>query len=145
MLTKCEHLCGHHKESCSRTMARNMCKYAIQTKEDKYNPLVDAVRAHGWNIRPLIVITTGVRGAIHTRSIKLLENPHIPTSLIKKTMKTIRQIAIEYPTYLVFNKRKVDNKQEPVLPHIVNKYQYNVLLLHFISYIFTNKSPPTAR
>ena len=26
---------------------------AIQTKEDKYNPLVDALRAQGWNIRPL--------------------------------------------------------------------------------------------
>jgi hypothetical protein len=31
---------------------------AIQTKEDKYNPLVNAIRAQGWNIRPLIVITT---------------------------------------------------------------------------------------
>jgi hypothetical protein len=57
---------------------------AIQTKEDKYNSLVNAIRAHGWNIRPLIVITVGVRGAIHTRSVELLENLHIPTSLIKK-------------------------------------------------------------
>jgi hypothetical protein len=74
---------------------------AIQTKEDKYNPLVDAIRAQGWNIRPLIVITTRVRGAIHTRSIKLLENLHIPTPLIKKqTMKIIHQIAIKYPTYV---------------------------------------------
>ena len=32
---------------------------AIQAKEDKYNPLVNAIRAHGWNIRPLIVITAG--------------------------------------------------------------------------------------
>ena len=54
------------------------------TKEDKYNPLVGVIRAQGWNIRPLIVIITGVRGAIHTRSIELLENLYIPTSLIKK-------------------------------------------------------------
>ena len=57
---------------------------AIQTKEDKYNPLVDTIRAQGWNITPLIVITAGVRGAVHTRSIELFENLHIPTSLIKK-------------------------------------------------------------
>jgi hypothetical protein len=56
---------------------------AIQTKEDKYNLLVDTIRTQGWNIKPLIVITAWVREAIHTRSIKVLENP---TSLIKKTM-----------------------------------------------------------
>ena len=55
----------------------------IQTKEDKYNPLVDAIRAQGWNVRPLIVIIAGVRGAIHT-SIKLLENLHIPLITNKK-------------------------------------------------------------
>jgi hypothetical protein len=32
----------------------------------------------------LIFITVGVRGAIYTRSIELLENLNIPTSLIKK-------------------------------------------------------------
>jgi hypothetical protein len=53
----------------------------IQTKEDKYNMLVDAIRVQGRNIRPLIVITAGVSGAIHTRSIEPLENLHIPTSL----------------------------------------------------------------
>ena len=37
---------------------------AIQTKEDKCDPLVDAIRAQGRNIRPLIVITAGLRGAI---------------------------------------------------------------------------------
>jgi hypothetical protein len=54
----------------------------IQTKEDKYNRLVDAIRTHGWNIKPLIVITAGVRGVIHTRSIELLENLQISASLI---------------------------------------------------------------
>ena len=57
---------------------------AIQTKEDKYNMLVDTIRAQGCNIRPLIVITAWVRGAIHTRSIELLENLHILTSPIGK-------------------------------------------------------------
>ena len=58
--------------------------HTVQTKEDKYNLLINAIRKHDWNIRPLIVITVGGRGAIHTRSIELLKNLHIPTSLIKK-------------------------------------------------------------
>jgi hypothetical protein len=52
---------------------------AIQTKEDKYNPLVDAIRAQGWNIRPLVVITAGLTGAIHAKNIKSLTtyvSPH---------------------------------------------------------------------
>ena len=57
---------------------------AIQTQEDKYKPLVDAIRAQGKNISALIVITAGGTGAIHTRRIEFLENLHIPTSLIKK-------------------------------------------------------------
>ena len=62
---------------------------AIQMKEDKYNPLIEARRAQGWKVKPLIVIITRVRGAIHTRSRELLENLHIPIPLIKETMKTI--------------------------------------------------------
>ena len=45
---------------------------SMQTKEDKYNPLVDTIRAQGWNIIRLRVITARVRGALHTRSIELL-------------------------------------------------------------------------
>ena len=119
---------------------------AIQTKEDKYNPSINTLRAQGWNIRPLIVITVGVKGAIHTRSVELLENLHIPTSQIVKKMKIIHQIAIKYLTYLVLNKRKLDNKQEPeLLLHIVNGYQNNVLYFTLFLYIFINKSPPSTR
>ena len=81
--------------------------------------------------------------------IELLENLHIPTSLIKKknTMKAIHQIAIKYLTYLVLNTRKLDNKQEHSTPppHIVHGYQNNVFYFIFLLYVFTNKSPPTTR
>ena len=77
------------------------------------------IRTQGLNIRPLIVITARVMGAIHTRSIELFENLHILrflTSLIKIEMRIIHQITINYLTYLVLNKRKLDiNKNHP--PH----------------------------
>ena len=41
-------------------------------------------------------------------------------------MKTIHQITIKYLAYLVLNKRKLDNKQIPILPpspQIVNRCQ----------------------
>ena len=42
-------------------------------------------------------------------------------------MKKIHQNAINYVTYLVLNKRKLDNKQNPIAP-LNNKFQKNYLL-----------------
>jgi hypothetical protein len=67
----------------------------------------------GWKTNPL---TAGVRGAIHEYSIDQLKQLKIPKNSIKTLMKNIHQIAIKYLTYLVLNKRKLDNKQTPV-PH----------------------------
>jgi hypothetical protein len=39
-------------------------EHAIQTKIDKYNPLIEAIKAQGWQVAPYIVITVGERGAI---------------------------------------------------------------------------------
>jgi hypothetical protein len=53
-------------------------------------------------------------------------------------MKSIHQITIKYLTCLVLNKRKLDNKQEPILsppPSIVNRYQYNATSFYFIFFI----------
>jgi hypothetical protein len=50
---------------------------AIQMNKDKYNPLIDGIRARSWKIKPLIVITARVRRAIHTKGIEILENLHI--------------------------------------------------------------------
>jgi hypothetical protein len=40
----------------------------------------------------------------------------MPPQEIKKLMKHIHQISIKYLTYLVLNKRKLDNKHIPVDP-----------------------------
>jgi hypothetical protein len=49
-------------------------------------------------------------------SIEQLTNLKIPKTHIKTLMKNIHQNAIKYLTYLVLNKRKLDNKQTPILP-----------------------------
>ena len=40
----------------------------------------------------------------------------VPKTSIKTLMKNIHQNAIKYLTYLVLNKRKLDNKQTTVAP-----------------------------
>ena len=66
--------------------------------------------------KPLITITAGVRGAIHEHSIDKLSNLKIPKNSIKTLMKNIHQNAIKYLTYLVLNKRKLENKQATIPP-----------------------------
>ena len=58
----------------------------------------------------------GVRGAIHEQSINKLVDLNIPKTNIKNLMKNIHQNAIKYLTYLVLNKRKLDNKQTTIAP-----------------------------
>jgi hypothetical protein len=89
---------------------------AITQKHAKYDPLINDIQRKGWKENPLITITAWVRGAIHEQSIKKLEHLNIPKTSIKSLMKNIHQNAIKYLTYLVLNKRKLDNKQNTVAP-----------------------------
>ena len=89
---------------------------ALTHKHNKYDPLINTIQNQGWKINPLITITTGVRGAIHEHSIDQLIKLKIPQNNIKTLMKKIHENAIKYLTYLVLNKRKLDNKQTPVPP-----------------------------
>jgi hypothetical protein len=89
---------------------------AITQKHAKYDPLINTIRSKGWKMKPLITITAGVRGAIHEQSINKLNDLDIPKTNIKNLMKNIHQNAIKYLTYLVLNKRKLDNKQTTIAP-----------------------------
>ena len=89
---------------------------AITHKHAKYDQLINTIQNTGWKTNPLITITAGVRGAIHEHSIANLTKLKIPKSSIKILMKNIHQNAIKFLTYLVLNKRKLDNKQNPVPP-----------------------------
>jgi hypothetical protein len=89
---------------------------ALTHKHTKYDPLINTIQSKGWKVNPLITITAGVRGAIHEHSIEKLTKLKIPKHNIKSLMKKIHENAIKYLTYLVLNKRKLDNKQNPVPP-----------------------------
>ena len=88
-------------------------KQACTHKHAKYDLLITTLQNNGWKTNPLITITDGVRGAIHENFIEQLTNLKIPKTHIKTL---IYQNAIKYLTYLVLNKRKLDNKQTPVPP-----------------------------
>lgn len=90
-------------------------QYYIKTR-NKYDPLISHIQSTGWKTNPLITITAGVRGAIHEHSINKLNDLKIPKPNIKKLMKDMHQNAIKYFTYLVLNKRKLENKQATITP-----------------------------
>jgi hypothetical protein len=68
---------------------------AIDRKNHKYEPLLQAIQAHGWNVAPLMVLTAGVRATSHISTMTLLHDQlHIPRSHIKQTCTNINIIAI---------------------------------------------------
>ena len=85
-------------------------------KHTKYDPLIRNIQNNGWKTNPLITITARVRGAIHEHSIEQLYKRKLPKSSINTLMKNLHQNAIKYLTYIVLNKRKLDNKQIPIPP-----------------------------
>ena len=89
---------------------------ATTQKHTKYDPLINTIQSNGWQTNPLVPITAKVRGAIHEHSIKKLTKLKIPKTNIKTLMKDLHQNAITYLTYLILNKRKLDNKQAHVPP-----------------------------
>ena len=85
-------------------------------KQDLCNPLIHTI-TKAYKINNLIVINIGVRGAIHEKSVTSLEEIYTCSpSIMKKAMKAMHQTIIKYLTYVILNKRKLDNKQEPVAP-----------------------------
>ena len=108
---------------------------AITQQQAKYDPLINAIQNKRWKVNPLITITAGVRGAIHEQPIHKIDELNIPKTIIKNLMKNIHQNAIKYLTYIVLNKRKLDNKQPPL--HLPNSGYYRLN--------GNRKSPPPQR
>ena len=63
-------------------------------------------------VNPLVTITTGVRGVVHEHNheLKRLEISKIEVIML---MKQLHQNVIKYLTYLILNKRKLNNKHPP--------------------------------
>ena len=56
--------------------------------------LIHTIQTASWQINPLIIITSGVIGAIHQQPIKDLEKLKISKNKIKALMKHLHQLVI---------------------------------------------------
>ena len=74
-----------------------------------HDPLIHNLQNNGWKTNPLITITTGVRGAVHEHLVNKLTNFKIPIPNNKTLMKSIHWNVVKYLTYLILNKRTLDN------------------------------------
>ena len=81
-------------------------------KLNKYQPLIDAIIARGWNVAPLIVLVSGARATTHIPSINELETKlKLPASHIRSTFKHINMNAIHYAHSILVHKRRIENNQ----------------------------------
>ena len=83
-----------------------------ERKNTKYQPLINNIKARGWNIAPLIVLALGARATTHIPSMKELKTKlNLPTSQICNTFKQINLIAIQYAHLILVHKRRIENRQ----------------------------------
>jgi hypothetical protein len=84
----------------------------INTKINKYQPLIDDIKLWGWNIKPLIVISAGARGTTHIPSLKVLkENYKYKDTIITHTLTNINTIAIHHLTSIILYRRRLEHNQ----------------------------------
>ena len=77
----------------------------IDNKILKYQPLINNITNLGWIVKPLIVITAGARGTIHSPSMKILENAlQLPIKSIKQTFQKFNTIAIHHASSILLYK-----------------------------------------
>jgi hypothetical protein len=81
---------------------------AIELKTNKYQPLINLIQSHGWNVALLIVITVGAWATTHIPSIKHLHTTlKIPEIRIKQAFTNIN---------ILLYKQRIENNQ--TLPHV---------------------------
>ena len=84
----------------------------IDRKRDKYKSLEEDIKARGWKIEPLIIVTAGVCAATHIPSMdSILKTFKISKTSTKNTFKEINVIAIQYAKTVQIHKRKLENNQ----------------------------------
>jgi hypothetical protein len=79
----------------------------IKSKQDNYNPPIDAICTQGRKTKSLVVIISRVSGAIHKSNIDALESLHIP----KTSIKAINE---SYPPYRHTTPHILSSKQTEV-------------------------------
>jgi hypothetical protein len=91
----------------------------IQQKTDKYLGLINDIKARGWNVDPLIILTAGARGSTHKNTISELKQAFsLPKNIIEPMVSQLNIIAIKYAMNILLFKRKLENNQP--LPLTIN-------------------------
>jgi hypothetical protein len=88
----------------------------------KYGNLLNNIKAHGWNVDPILVLTAGARGSTHKKFIKEIKRIYkIPKQQPKTLAEQININAIKYSMNMLLCKRKLENNQPIlVLPDFIN-------------------------
>jgi hypothetical protein len=84
----------------------------IQEKTEKYQELINDIKARGWNVDPLITLTTRARGSTHKNTISELKHAYsLPKNIIEPMVSQLNMIAIKYAMNILLVKRKLENNQ----------------------------------
>jgi hypothetical protein len=98
-------------------------KYSLEKiveKIAKFEGLIEDIKARGWKVDPLLVLTVGTKGNImHKNTISALKFLYIiPKTLIKPTVLQLNTNAIKYAMNILLYKRKLENNQlVPLVPN----------------------------
>jgi hypothetical protein len=84
----------------------------IQEKTEKYQELINDIKARVWNVDPLITLTAGARGNTHKNTISELKRAYsLPKNIIEPMVSQLNIIAIKYAMNILLVKRKLENNQ----------------------------------
>jgi hypothetical protein len=84
----------------------------IEEKTIKYEGLIEDIKARGWKVDPLLVLTAGAQGSTHKTTISALKNLYsIPKTTIEPMVSQLNINAIKYAMNILLYKRKLENNQ----------------------------------
>jgi hypothetical protein len=91
----------------------------INEKIAKYEGLIEDIKARGWKVDPLLVLTTGAQGSTHKTTISALKNLYtMPKTLIEPRVSQLNTNTIKYAMNILLYKRKLENNQPvPIIPN----------------------------
>ena len=92
-------------------------KNSVINKNKKDQSLIEDICSEGWNVAPLIVISTRIRGTTYNSSIKSNKDKYkLMKHKIIDILNKINTIAIHHLTSIILHKRKLENNQQ--LPNL---------------------------
>jgi hypothetical protein len=84
----------------------------INEKTIKYEGLIEDIKARGWKVDPLMILTVGAQDSTHKTTISALRNLYaIPKTLIEPMVSQLNTNAIKYAMNILLYKRKLENNQ----------------------------------